>query len=85
MSAADVGGVDAICAAGKAEGTVNIIATPPDWANYGQMITDFQTKYGITVKSDQPDADSAAEIKAATTWPAPAASRTSSTSAPWWP
>ncbi|MEO8228362.1 MAG: ABC transporter substrate-binding protein [Chloroflexota bacterium] len=64
-SAADVGGVDAICAAGKAEGQVNLIATPPDWANYGQMITDFQTKYGIKVKSDQPDVDSAAEIKAA--------------------
>jgi len=65
-SAAALGGVDAMCAAGKAEGTVNLIATPADWANYGQMITDFQTKYGITVKSDQPDADSAAEIKAAT-------------------
>ena len=65
-SAADVGGVDAICAAGKAEGTVKIIATPPDWANYGQMITDFTAKTGIKVQSDQPDVDSAAEIKAAT-------------------
>ena len=63
-SAADMGGVDAVCAAGKTEGQVNLIATPSDWANYGQMITDFQTKYGITVKSDQPDVDSAAEIKA---------------------
>jgi putative spermidine/putrescine transport system substrate-binding protein len=61
-----MGGVDAVCAAGKTEGQVNLIATPPDWANYGQMITDFKTKYGITVKSDQPDVDSAAEIKAAT-------------------
>ena len=40
-SAAAMGGVDAVCAAGKAEGQVNIIATPPDWANYGQIITDF--------------------------------------------
>ena len=64
-SAADMGGVDAVCAAGKAEGQLNIIATPPDWANYGQMITDFQTKYGITVKSDQPDADSQTEINTA--------------------
>ena len=64
-SAADVGGVDAICAAGKAEGQVNLIATPPDWANYGQMITDFTAKYGIKVQSDQPDVDSAAEITAA--------------------
>ena len=64
-SAADVGGVDAICAAGKAEGQVNIIATPPDWANYGQIITDFQTKYGIKVQSDKPDGNGQDEINAA--------------------
>ena len=57
--------MDAVCAAGKAEGQVNLIATPPDWANYGQMITDFTAKYGIKVQSDQPDVDSAAEITAA--------------------
>ena len=57
--------VDAVCAAGKTEGQVNIIATPPDWANYGQMITDFTAKYGIKVQSDQPDVDSQAEINAA--------------------
>ncbi len=60
-----MGGVDAVCAAGKTEGQVNLIATPPDWANYGQMITDFQTKYGIKVNSAQPDVDSQAEINAA--------------------
>jgi putative spermidine/putrescine transport system substrate-binding protein len=65
-SAADVGGVDAMCAAGKTEGQVNLIATPPDWANYGQMITDFTAKTGIKVQSDQPDVDSQAEINAAT-------------------
>ncbi len=65
-SAADVGGVDAVCAAGKTEGQVNLIATPPDWANYGQMIKDFTAKYGIKVQSDQPDGDSAGEINAAT-------------------
>ena len=58
-SAAAAGGVDAVCAAGKEEGQVTLIATPANWANYGQMITDFQTKYGIKVQSDQPDADSA--------------------------
>jgi len=62
---AGAGGVDAVCAAGKAEGTVNLIATPPDWANYGQMITDFTAKYGIKVVSDQPDADSQTEITTA--------------------
>ena len=64
-SAADMGGVDAVCAAGKAEGQVTLIATPPDWANYGQMITDFTAKYGIKVQSDQPDADSQVEINTA--------------------
>jgi putative spermidine/putrescine transport system substrate-binding protein len=64
-SADQKGGVDAVCAAGKAEGGLNLIATPPDWANYGQMITDFQTKYGIKVQSDQPDVDSQTEINTA--------------------
>ena len=65
-SAADMGGVDAVCAAGKTEGQVNLIATPKNWANYGQMFTDFTAKYGIKVQSDQPDADSQGEINAAT-------------------
>ena len=65
-SAADVGGVDAVCAAGKTEGQVNIIATPPDWANYGQIITDFSAKYGIKVQSDKPDGNGQDEINAAT-------------------
>jgi putative spermidine/putrescine transport system substrate-binding protein len=64
-TAAEAGGVDAICAAGKAEGQVTLIATPPDWANYGQMISDFTAKYGIKVQSDQPDADSQTEINTA--------------------
>ena len=65
-SAAAMGGVDAVCAAGKAEGQVNIIATPPDWANYGQIITDFSAKYGIKVQSDKPDGNGQDEINAAT-------------------
>ncbi len=65
-TAAEAGGVDAVCAAGKAEGQVNIIATPPDWANYGQIITDFSAKYGIKVQSDKPDGNGQDEINAAT-------------------
>ena len=63
-TAEDVGGMDALFAAGKAEGTLNVIALPPDWANYGQIIKDFATKYGIKVESDQPDVDSQVEIDA---------------------
>ncbi len=64
-SAKDVGGMDALVAAAKKEGTLNVIALPPDWANYGAIITAFGTKYGIKVTSAQPDASSADEISAA--------------------
>ncbi|MFN8631938.1 MAG: ABC transporter substrate-binding protein [Chloroflexota bacterium] len=59
------GGVDAVCAAGKAEGQLNLIATPDDWANYGQMMKDFNAKTGIGITSAQPDAGSQDEIDAA--------------------
>jgi putative spermidine/putrescine transport system substrate-binding protein len=65
-SADQAGGVDAVCAAGKQEGQVTLIATPNNWANYGQMINDFQAKYGIKVQSDKPDANSQDEINQAT-------------------
>ena len=64
-SAAALGGMDALVAAAKKEGTLNVIALPPDWANYGEVIKAFQTKYGLKVASAQPDASSAAEITAA--------------------
>jgi putative spermidine/putrescine transport system substrate-binding protein len=64
-SAADLGGMDALVAAAKKEGTLNVIALPPDWANYGAIISAFGTKYGIKVTSAQPDASSADEISAA--------------------
>ena len=64
-TAADMGVVDAVCAAGKAEGQVTLIATPTNWANYGQMITDFSAKYGIKVQSDKPDGNGQDEINQA--------------------
>lgn len=64
-SAADLGGMDKLIEAAKAEGTLNVIALPPDWANYGEIIKQFEAKYGIKVVSDQPDADSATEISTA--------------------
>jgi putative spermidine/putrescine transport system substrate-binding protein len=63
-SAADGGGMDALIAAAKAEGTLNTIALPEDWCNYGEMISTFSTKYGIAVNSITPDAGSADEIQA---------------------
>jgi putative spermidine/putrescine transport system substrate-binding protein len=64
-SAADLGGMDALIAAAKKEGELNVIALPPDWANYGEIIKAFGDKYSIKVNSAQPDASSADEITAA--------------------
>lgn len=62
---ASAGGMDALVEAAKAEGTLNVIALPPDWTNYAEVISTFESKYGITVNSQQPDASSAEEITAA--------------------
>ncbi len=64
-SAADFGGMDGLVKAAKAEGELNVIALPPDWANYKEIIDTFSTKYGIKVNSAQPDANSQDEINAA--------------------
>ena len=64
-SAQDVGGVSALVKAAKKEGQLNVIALPPDWANYANIIKAFGDKYGITVNSAQPDAASQDEINAA--------------------
>ena len=64
-SAADLGGMEQLIAAAKEEGKLNVIALPPDWANYGKMIEAFTQKYGIEVDSAQPDASSQDDINAA--------------------
>ena len=64
-SAADFGGIDGLVAAAKKEGELNVVALPPDWANYGAIIKAFGDKYGIKVNSAQPDAASQDEINAA--------------------
>ncbi|WP_431238068.1 ABC transporter substrate-binding protein [Mycolicibacterium aichiense] len=64
-SAADFGGMDGLISAAKKEGELNVIALPPDWANYGAIIKAFGDKYGIKVNSAQPDAASQDEINAA--------------------
>ncbi len=64
-SAADLGGMDALVAAAKKEGQLNVIALPPNWANYGEIISSFESKYGIKITSDQPDGSSADEISTA--------------------
>ena len=74
-SAAGNGGMDALVAAAKAEGRLNVIALPPDWCNYGGpapsgasasnfMIDAFKAKYGIRVDSANPNGSSQQEVDA---------------------
>jgi putative spermidine/putrescine transport system substrate-binding protein len=59
------GNMDALVAAAKAEGALNVIALPHDWCNYGGMIDGFKAKYaGITVNENLPDGGSGDEIEA---------------------
>ncbi len=64
-SAEDLGGMDALVEAAQAEGTLNVIALPPDWTNYDEVISTFSEKYDIEVESAQPDGTSQDEINAA--------------------
>jgi len=63
-SAAGGGGMKALITAAKKEGTLNVIALPPTWANYGNIIKTFEAKYGITVNSALPDGTSQQEVDA---------------------
>ncbi|MBP2702896.1 ABC transporter substrate-binding protein [Microbispora sp. RL4-1S] len=66
-SAQDFGGLDKLVEAAKKEGQLNVIALPPDWANYGEIIKAFGDKYGIKITSDNPDGSSQDEINAVKT------------------
>jgi putative spermidine/putrescine transport system substrate-binding protein len=48
----------------KEEGMLTIIATPPDWANYGEIFADFQMTSGVKINSLDPNAGSADELAA---------------------
>ena len=48
----------------KKEGKLNTIALPPDWANYGEIISTFPKKYGIPITNDNPNGSSAQENQA---------------------
>ncbi len=65
-SVEDVGGMDALIAAAQEEGQLNVIALPPDWANYGEMLETFSEKYDIEINSANPDGSSQDELNAVT-------------------
>ena len=67
-SLADFGTMEDLVAAAEAEGQLNVIALPRDWANYGEIIDLFIETYpGIAVNELSPDISSAEEIQAAET------------------
>jgi putative spermidine/putrescine transport system substrate-binding protein len=53
-----------LVAAAKKEGKLNTIALPPDWANYGEIMSTFQTKYSIKINNANPNGSSAEENQA---------------------
>jgi len=53
-----------LIAAAQKEGQLTVIALPHDWVNYGEMITTFNKKYGITINELNPDGGSGDEIEA---------------------
>lgn len=63
-SAAQFGGLDALVAAAKKEGSLNVIALPPTWANYGEILSAFTAKYGIKVNQANPNGTSQDEVNA---------------------
>ena len=50
-------------AAGK-EGVLNVIACPPDWANWGAIFPAFEKASGLRVNSANPNGSSAEELQA---------------------
>jgi len=63
-SASAGGGMSSLVAAAKAEGKLTVIALPPDWANYGAIISGFEAKYGIKITSLNPNGSSQDEVNA---------------------
>lgn len=56
--------LDDLIAAAQTEGQLTTIALPHDWANYGEIISTFKSKYGLTINELNPDAGSADELEA---------------------
>jgi putative spermidine/putrescine transport system substrate-binding protein len=63
-SAEQGGGLEKLIAAAKAEGKLNVITLPRDWANYGELLDTFSKKYGIQIASANPQGTSQDEITA---------------------
>ncbi len=56
--------LDALIKAAQSEGSLTTIALPHDWANYGEIIETYKTKYAMQINELNPDAGSADELEA---------------------
>jgi putative spermidine/putrescine transport system substrate-binding protein len=56
----------ALIAAAQKEGSINTIALPPTWANYGQIMSTFKSTYKLNLTNSIPDGTSAQENQAIT-------------------
>ncbi len=63
-SLAAFGGMSGLVKAAKAEGQLNVITLPSNWANYGNIMKDFTAKYGIKINDANPEGSSQDEINA---------------------
>ena len=54
----------ALKAAAEAEGHLNVITLPTNWANYGTIMKDFSKKYHIAINSENPEGSSQDELNA---------------------
>ncbi len=48
----------------KKEGKLNVIALPHDWSNYGEVISTFKKKFGLSMDEQNPNGSSAQENEA---------------------
>jgi putative spermidine/putrescine transport system substrate-binding protein len=55
---------DDVLKAAQAEKSLTTIALPHDWANYGEIISTYKSKYSMQVNELNPDAGSADELEA---------------------
>jgi putative spermidine/putrescine transport system substrate-binding protein len=53
-----------LIAAAQEEGTLNLIAVPDWWCNYGEAIETFKSKYGLEVNQLNPNATAEDELEA---------------------
>jgi putative spermidine/putrescine transport system substrate-binding protein len=64
ITSADTIPLDTLSECATAEGQLTTIALPHDWANYGEIIETFKTRYNLTINELDPNAGSAEELEA---------------------